>query len=78
MFPDHLLQRAHEHRDEAIDVAGVVTAGGLQDHQRSWKINEGKKGRKVNATRKKKKVSKRTFFLQGRLADIQLLLILNT
>lgn len=26
VFPHHLLERAHEHRDEAVDVAGVVTA----------------------------------------------------
>lgn len=33
VFTHHLLQRAHEHGDEAVDVAGVKTAGRLQDHQ---------------------------------------------
>lgn len=32
----HLLQRAHEDGDEPVDVAGVIAAGGLQDHQRPW------------------------------------------
>ena len=43
VFPHHLLKWTHEHRDEAVDVAGVVTAGWLQDHQCSWKTNEWRK-----------------------------------
>jgi len=37
VFPHHLLQRAHEHGDEPVDVARVVAARRLQDHQRSWR-----------------------------------------
>lgn len=40
VFPHHLLQRAHEHGDEAVDVAGIVAAGRLQYHQRSWRTGE--------------------------------------
>lgn len=29
----HLLEGAHEHRDEAVDVAGIVATGRLQNHQ---------------------------------------------
>lgn len=40
VLPDHFLQRAHEDGDEAVDVAGVVAAGRLQDHQSSWESNQ--------------------------------------
>lgn len=71
VFPNHLLQRAHEHGNEAIDVAGVITAGWLQDHQRSFEDKWKKEG-------ERHKKAERALFLQGTLADIQLLLILNT
>lgn len=44
VFPHHLLQWAHEHWNEAVDVAGIVAAGRLQDHQCSWKKNVGEGG----------------------------------
>lgn len=31
----HLLERAHEHRDEAVNVTGIVAASRLQNHQSS-------------------------------------------
>ena len=33
VFAGHALQHPHEGCDEAVDVAGVMHAGGLQDHQ---------------------------------------------
>lgn len=33
VLTDHLLERAHEHRNESVDVTGIVAAGRLQNHQ---------------------------------------------
>ena len=44
VFPHHLLQWAHEHWNEAVNVAGIVAACRLQDHQCSWKKNVGEGG----------------------------------
>lgn len=47
MLPNHLLERAHEDRDEAVNIAGVVAAGRLQDHQSSCKTETDEGGSRM-------------------------------
>ena len=37
MLANHLLQGAHEDGDQPVNVARVVAAGGLEDHQGPWR-----------------------------------------